>query len=70
MNKFRFIFTNGDVVTKKSNYGLDQVVLQVYVARLNAKKPATFCNVFAFDERANQFLPVNKPMVTISLKCN
>lgn len=67
MNKFRFVFTNGDVVNTTTDNHIDDAVIRAYVSRLNAKKPAKFCQIFAYDEREKQFVPVKKDSVVISL---
>lgn len=68
-NKYRFVFTNGDVVNKKTELGIDDAVLDTYVSRLRNNKPAKFCQIFAWDERANSWTPVKKQTVTITIGC-
>lgn len=69
MNKYRFVFVNGDVVTVTSDRTFDNEVLIAYVNRLKAKKPEKLCQSFSFDEKAGSFVPINKEIVTIALTC-
>ena len=68
MNQYRFIFQNGDVITRKTDLHIDDAIIREYVLRLNAKKTPKFCQIFSYDDREKAFLPVKKESVLISLK--
>ncbi len=69
MNKFRIIYQNGDVVNLKTDDHIDDAVIVSHVNRLRAKKTPKVCQIFAFDDKANGYVPIKKDSVTISLAC-
>ena len=68
-NKYRFVFTNCDVINKTTDLGIDDAVLATYTSRPRNKKPAKFCQIFAWDDRASSWTPVKKQTVTITIGC-
>lgn len=68
MNKYRFIFQNGDIITRVTTLDVDDAIIKEYSSRLNQKKTPKMLQIFSWDESKKEFVAIKKESVTITLK--
>ena len=67
LNKFRFVYANGDVVNVNTPEMIDDAIIMQYASRKKAGKTARMCSIFA--KNGDEWTPVKRAQVVIPIGC-